>query len=397
MTEKPSYEVLEEKIQLLERELFQRKRFEKINSALCTIANAVNTTLNQDELFNAIHTALSTIIDTTNFYIALYDKEQDSIHFPYIVDSVDKYYPPALDVTKTASLTGEVIRSGSPLLIDKKAILCQRAQSPFKRMPKCTPSENWLGVPLKTQNDIIGVIAVQSYLDPLCYDQTDLEVMVAVSDQVAIALDRKRKDDALRESETRFRRIVATANEGIVSIDTDWCVLYANEHFAKMLGYTREELRGKPFEDLLRDEDIDNFNTHKKARTLGMNKTFERAFKTKQGDIVKTLVSATAILKNDKQFIGSFGMITDITALKNTEEKLQETVQELLKAVEQIKTLRGIVPICMHCKNIRDDKGFWKQVEVYVREHTEAEFSHGICPDCLRVNYPDVADDILTP
>jgi len=56
----------------------------------------------------------------------------------------------------------------------------------------------------------------------------------------------------------------------------------------------------------------------------------------------------------------------------------------LERAMTQIKTLRGIVPICMYCKKIRDDKGYWSQVEVYVHNHTEAEFSHGLCPDCAQ-------------
>lgn len=67
--------------------------------------------------------------------------------------------------------------------------------------------------------------------------------------------------------------------------------------------------------------------------------------------------------------------------------------QELSQALDQIKTLRGIVPICASCKKIRDDRGFWNQVEAYVAEHTEAEFSHGICPDCTTMLYPEFAQD----
>jgi len=63
--------------------------------------------------------------------------------------------------------------------------------------------------------------------------------------------------------------------------------------------------------------------------------------------------------------------------------ELRRTVGELSAAAAQIRTLKGIVPICSYCKKIRDDEGFWKQVEVYVRDHSEAEFSHGICPECL--------------
>lgn len=63
-------------------------------------------------------------------------------------------------------------------------------------------------------------------------------------------------------------------------------------------------------------------------------------------------------------------------------------------ALVEIKTLRGIIPICSHCKNIRDDEGYWQQVEIYVRDHSEAEFSHSICPDCMQKHYPDVYNKI---
>jgi sigma-B regulation protein RsbU (phosphoserine phosphatase) len=68
---------------------------------------------------------------------------------------------------------------------------------------------------------------------------------------------------------------------------------------------------------------------------------------------------------------------------------------ELLQALEQVRTLSGIVPICMHCKNIRDDKGYWEKVEAYVSSHTDARFSHGICPECLKKHYPEILRDGL--
>jgi sigma-B regulation protein RsbU (phosphoserine phosphatase) len=68
--------------------------------------------------------------------------------------------------------------------------------------------------------------------------------------------------------------------------------------------------------------------------------------------------------------------------------QLATKVDELRLALEQVRTLRGIVPICSSCKNVRDDQGYWKQVEIYVRDHTEAEFSHGVCPNCMKALYP---------
>ncbi|MCX5819363.1 MAG: response regulator transcription factor [Deltaproteobacteria bacterium] len=75
--------------------------------------------------------------------------------------------------------------------------------------------------------------------------------------------------------------------------------------------------------------------------------------------------------------------------LVEMQDALAAKVEELRQAFDQIKTLRGIVPICANCKKIRDDQGYWNQVEVYVRDHTEAEFSHGICPECMKELYPE--------
>jgi phosphoserine phosphatase RsbU/P len=76
------------------------------------------------------------------------------------------------------------------------------------------------------------------------------------------------------------------------------------------------------------------------------------------------------------------------------QDMLASKVHELRQALKEIKTLRGIVPICSSCKKIRDDAGYWQQVEVYVRDHTEAEFSHSLCPECIRKLYPDLCSDM---
>ncbi len=78
------------------------------------------------------------------------------------------------------------------------------------------------------------------------------------------------------------------------------------------------------------------------------------------------------------------------------ERERDRLIAELQEALANIKVLRGLLPICSHCKKIRDDKGYWKQVEVYLREHTDAQFSHGLCPECLRKLYPEYADSILS-
>ncbi|MBU4011569.1 MAG: PAS domain-containing protein, partial [Proteobacteria bacterium] len=85
----------------------------------------------------------------------------------------------------------------------------------------------------------------------------------------------------------------------------------------------------------------------------------------------------------DNVIEGAVITFAEITERKQVEEVLQ-------KVLDDIKTLHGIIPICMNCKNIRDDRGCWNQLEIYVRDHTEAQFSHGLCPECTNKLYPDL-------
>ena len=81
----------------------------------------------------------------------------------------------------------------------------------------------------------------------------------------------------------------------------------------------------------------------------------------------------------------------DLMACRRLYQELEKRNRDLEKALAEIKTLRGILPICANCKKIRDDAGYWNQIEAYIRDHSEAEFSHGICPDCARELYPDLS------
>jgi PAS domain S-box-containing protein len=80
----------------------------------------------------------------------------------------------------------------------------------------------------------------------------------------------------------------------------------------------------------------------------------------------------------------------DITERKKAEGERERLIEQLQQALAQVKALSGFLPICASCKKIRDDQGYWQQIESYIREHSEAEFSHGLCPDCARRLYPDL-------
>ena len=101
---------------------------------------------------------------------------------------------------------------------------------------------------------------------------------------------------------------------------------------------------------------------------------------------------------NDAKMASGFGELAAI-ALQNSrnlderinaEKQREKIIKDLKKALSEVKRLSGLLPICSHCKKIRDDRGYWNQIEAYIRDHSEAEFSHSICTECAKKLYPDL-------
>jgi len=86
-------------------------------------------------------------------------------------------------------------------------------------------------------------------------------------------------------------------------------------------------------------------------------------------------------------------VVRNITARRQTEAKCDRLIQDLRGALAKVKSLSGLLTICAGCKKIRDDGGYWKQVEGYIQEHSEARFSHGMCPDCIKKYYPELEEE----
>ena len=98
---------------------------------------------------------------------------------------------------------------------------------------------------------------------------------------------------------------------------------------------------------------------------------------------------------NNELAISNGRLKIEILEHRKADEDKSNLIAELQNALAQVKKLSGLIPICASCKKIRDDQGYWRQVEEYVKEHSEAEFSHSICPDCMRTLYPEIADEVL--
>lgn len=307
----------------------QRQRFRKISQTLFKISHAINSSPGIDDLYHSIHTALSDIIDTTNFYISLYDKASDSIAFPYFVDTIDECYPTVLEVSKTESLTARVIRTCQPLFVRKEEITQQRDTTPHE-IPACTPAEIWLGVPLKIQEKIIGVMAVQNYTDPHRYDQTDMDVLLSVADQVAMAIDSKRHQQALRNSESRLRALSEASFEAIFLSDEGIC-LDQNPAAEKLFGYTHKEAVGRHGSEWIAPQDREIVKAHMQS---GYEKHYEVTALRKDGTTFPCEIHARMIHYQGRPV--RVTVLHDITehriaqrALQASEESQRELMENL--------------------------------------------------------------------
>lgn len=199
--------------------------------------------------------------------------------------------------------------------------------------------------------------------------------------------EHKLTEEALRESEEKFRTIFENSSSAMAIIERDTTISMVNREYCKLGLFDEMDIIGKSWTAQIPPGDLERLKEYNRRRLIDPNSApdhYEFTFYRKDGEIRHSLMSV-AIIPTSQKIICSF---VDITERKQAEESLEEERKRLQQALDEVRTLRGIVPICARCKNIRDDKGFWNQVEKYVSEHTEAEFSHGICPDCAKKLYP---------
>ncbi len=186
----------------------ERKLHERTTNALYAISKAISTTRDLQHLYENIHAILGQVIDATNFFIALLDEEEDRLFFPYFADERDDYYD-IRDVSSpaTKSLAVHILRTGKPLFITGRAT--DSAEIQFNMGVVGSPAAVWLGVPLKLNGKIIGAMAVQHYTNPHHYTDSDVTLMEAVSEQVALAIERKANEEELTSLNEELENKVA--------------------------------------------------------------------------------------------------------------------------------------------------------------------------------------------
>ncbi|MBF0377686.1 MAG: PAS domain-containing protein [Desulfamplus sp.] len=158
---------------------------------------------------------------------------------------------------------------------------------------------------------------------------------------------------------------------------------YFNQRWYEFRGRTLEQEYGNGWAEGVHPDDferclkifLDNFNNRQ---------IFEMEYRLMRFDGVYRWIFDRGVpyYEDNGDFAGYIGSCIDVTERVEAQEALKNRLEE------ELRVLRGIIPICMHCKKIRDDKGYWNKLEKFISEHSEAKFSHGICPDCIKKFYP---------
>jgi PAS domain S-box-containing protein len=296
------------------------KQKEKITRTLFSISNAVNTTLDLNDLYEQIHSLLGEIIDVTNFFIAILNSKEGTLYFPYHRDMEDDSFFTILNFNPEDSLTGLVVSKRKPVFLTRKEL---KALSEKKGIIGPVPMI-WMGVPLMIKDEVIGVIAVQSYKDPYLYNKHDLEVLASISDQVAIAIDRKQKEDDLRDSEKKYRHLFNNAPAGMYEVDfKKRKFIQVNGLLCRYTGYSEEEFLSIDPLDLLTPKSKNRFLKDYETLLGGGKLPGDGEYEiiAKEGHKLSVILNSDYVYENEK-LIGARVVVHDITERKKIERMM---------------------------------------------------------------------------
>jgi len=303
-------------------DITESKRNELIQQVLYNISKATNSTISLNTLYRIIHQELSKLIDTTNFYIALLDKEKGEIYFPYNVDEFQRtHHSRPLD---HHSLIAYLFKTGKPILVNQKII---QENPEFRKYKEWFGSQrqSWLGVSLKIEGETIGALVVQSYKKSAQYTEEDIKIMEIVSSQVSIAIKRKQDEEALKKSQQEFASLFQSHSEALLYVDEKGTILDINKRFSELFGYTLEEIKGKnincgiihPPEKIEEGKELDQ-------KTLSSGYVqLETIRKKKDGTIFPVFMTGSTVFIDGKA-CGIICTYIDISERKKFEEQLQK-------------------------------------------------------------------------
>lgn len=193
-------------------------------------------------------------------------------------------------------------------------------------------------------------------------------------------------------SETeRLAVVVKDSNDAITVQDLQGNITAWNYGAERIYGYTEAEaLQTNIFQIIPKDKKREALHFFKSIKNGEIIESFETQRLTKEGKTLDVWLTVTPLRDSKGKLRAIATTERDITDRKQAEEEREKLIIELQTALSEIKTLRGLLPICMNCHKIRTEHGAWNKLETYISEHSDAEFSHGICPDCFDKQMKDI-------
>ena len=314
-------------------DITERVRAEKAQNLYYSIANLTTQSQDLNELFKNIHSELAKVIPVNNFYISLY-QSGDTISFPYFVDEHHKSGPGTIKRRVGKGITEYAIKHNRPLFLhetDIKALISEDVIAQEGKIPKI-----WLGVPLRLENESIGLIAIQTYNNRVKYDFKDLDLLDFISGQVAIAIDRKQAELALLRSEKKFRDIFESFQDIYFRCKVNGEITIVSPSVYELVGYSEEEVLGMNITDYY----LYNTKTKDLVRQLVKRKSvrnFEASVITKKGNILQCICNVRLVYNEQNQPVEIEGVARDITKLKKANLELlhaKEIAERSLKVKE---------------------------------------------------------------
>jgi len=302
-------------------DITERKRAETERQAMFEIIHGVNVTANLDELLRLIHQALKKVLYAENCFVALYDRSTGMFHFPFFVDQFDSAPPP---VKMGKSCTAHVFCTGRPMLITHSTFNQLAAQGEVELVG--TPSPAWLGVPLRTPSKTMGVLVVQHYENEGAYTERDLEFLASVGGQIALAIERKQAEQALRASENHLRAIVEAEPECVQLIACDGTVLDMNPAGVAMVeAETAAQLLGHSVYSLICPEYREEFRKFTESVCRGHRGRTEFEITGLKGTRRWMETYAVPLPTESNASPVLLGVTRDVTERKRAEEALRES------------------------------------------------------------------------
>ena len=303
------------------RDITARKRAETERQVLLDIMQGSAAAQNLQEFLLLIHHSISTVIDAENISVVFHRKNTGLFEEIYKLDKFDLPMPPS---KLEKSITSYVFRTAEPLLLTQAGFDELVAQGEVELVG--TPSACWLGAPIKTPVETIGVISVQNYEDANCYTKRDLEFLSFVAAQVSQAIERKRAEEVLRASEERFRSILDNIEDGYYEVDTAGNLTFFNPALVRILGRPANELMGMNYRLYMTPEGGKAvFQTFNRVFRTGIpEQAFDWELVRPDGTHRSVEVSVSLIKAADGSIKGFRGIVRDIAERKQVEEAEHE-------------------------------------------------------------------------